>query len=76
MTLYWKCVICKTMVPTIELKTHKKTNSHKSRLLLLDILETLKEKVFNNDYNDEEIEILLKTYMSNPFNMDMDIDMD
>ena len=76
MTLFWKCAICKTMVPTIDLKSHKKTISHKSRLNLLDILETLKERVYNNEYNDEEIEVLLKTYMANPFNMDMDIDSD
>jgi|LakMenEpi03Aug12_release.lakeMendotaPanAssembly.Ray.scaffolds.fasta_scaffold5414235_1 hypothetical protein len=76
MSMLWKCSICQVMVPNKELNAHRKTISHKTRLYFLDILETLIDKVHKNEYNDEQLEILLKMYTSNPFNMDMDLDSD
>ena len=64
------------MVHIEEIKSHKITKKHKSRIQLLDIIESLKEKIYNNDYDDEEIDILYNHYSKNPFNMDMDLVLD
>ena len=76
MVLFLKCNICQTMVHIEEIKSHKITKKHKSRIQLLDIIESLKEKIYNNDYDDEEIDILYNHYSKNPFNMDMDLVLD
>lgn len=71
MVLQWKCAICHIMVNTEDLKTHRKSKEHKLRLDTLDILETLKERIYKGEYSDDEVNILLETLkISNPFNLD------
>jgi hypothetical protein len=71
MTLFWKCEICKTMVPIKDITLHKRNNSHKSRLILINLLDNMMKKIYNNEYDDNEIEKLLNIYIVNPFNNDV-----
>ena len=47
MVLFLKCNICQTMVHIEEIKSHKITKKHKSRIQLLDIIESCGTKSGN-----------------------------